>query len=254
MSFDKINFDAFRPSSRTATSSATPSVQTRLNTNLQRLAPQSPQPTPPPSPTTPMPQPQAQEASKTGWGKVSALLNKSSEWAQSKLTGGKTYEEAYTDPSTAFYKFNDISRKLNPTRLIPGVAKKQDENWNKAMQNDTAKNIGAGASRMVIDPLNFLPFGKIGGLIGKGVSKIDDVMKFSKFGDKIMDTARNTPKVANLIEKINPYFRNPEFGKMLQESEGITSKRLNDLYGLIKTTAKNMSPKAQRRIDRKSTR
>ncbi len=248
MGYFNINHDLFKPSSKLKQPSTTPSIQQKLEGNLQRLAP-----TPPPSPTpetmpTPQPQPQVQQAPQTGMGKVFAALNKPSEWIQKLLTKGKTYEESYTNPDTNFYKLNEFTRKANPARLIPGVAKKQDETWQKAMQSDTVKKIGGTANRVVLDPLNAIPFGKIFKFVGKGISKVDDVVKLSKFGDKIMDTARSTPAVYKVIEKFNPYFRNPEFGKMLKETEGVTGKRLNDLYKLIKDTAKNLSPAQQTRI------
>ena len=215
MSYFNIDYSKFKPSSKAALPTTTPSVQDKLQTNLNRLSvPAEPNFTPVQN-YSPVPAPVVKQPPKTGMGKVFDALNKPSEWTQGLLTGGKTYEE-----------------KLGSA----------------GVKNETIKKVYGAVGRFALDPLNFIPFGKIGGLLGKGLSKVDDVMKISKFGDKLMDTARSTPAIYKTIEKVNPYFRNPEFGKLMKETEGITSKRLNDLYKLIKTTATDMSPEAQRRI------
>lgn len=214
MAYFNIDYTKFKPSSKQSVNpTANPTVQTRLETNLNRLQPQ--QPVTPPTTPVAVEQPVVNQVPKTGMGKVFDALNKPSELTQSLLTGGKTYEESL---------------------------------GKMGVKNDVTKKVLGTAGRFVLDPLNFIPFGKIGGLIGKGLSKVDDVVKLSKFGDKLMDTARATPAIYKVAEKFSPYFRNPEFGKIMKESEGITSKRLNNLYDLIKSTAKNMSPEQQRKI------
>lgn len=255
MGYFNIDFSKFTPSSKQATPSATPTVSQKLNTNLEKIIPTTPpmsSPTPMSRvPTTPVTvtQPAVKETPKTGMGKLFNWLNKPSEWTQSLLTGGRTYEEAYGDPNSAFYKVNKAAVDLSPLNIIPGYKAKQEEKWNKAMENETAKKIGGSAWRFIADPLNFIPFGKIGGLIGKGASKVDDVLKLSKMGDKVMDWARETPAIYKTVEKtVNPFFRNPEFGKLMKQTEGVTGKRLNDLYDLIRKTAENLSPAQQKRI------
>lgn len=252
MAYFNIDHTKFKPSSKQgAAPSASPSTQARLEGNLKRLEQPVPSPAPAPS-AIPSTAPLVEQPKRTGMGKVFDLLNKPSEWAQGLLTGGRTYEEALGDESSGFHKTAKAVSKYNPVsllnRLNPVSRMKQDQSWKDITKNDTGKKVVGAAGRFVLDPLNFIPFGKIGGVIGKVGSKIDDVVKLSKFGDKLMDTARATPAIYKVAEKFSPYFRNPEFGKLMKETEGITSKRLNDLYGLIKTTAKNMSPEQQRRI------
>jgi len=245
--FDNIKFNDITVGTPKSTPSATPSFQQKVEINRARLTTTpAPIPQPAPAPTVPL-KPMVQQP-KTGMGKVFAALNKPSEWTQSLLTKGKTYEEALGNENSGYHKFNEFVAKTNLLRIIPSYKKKQDEKWEAAMKNDTAKKIAGSAARFVFDPLNFIPFGKVVKVVGKGISKVDDVVKVSKMADKMMDWARTTPAIYKVAEKFSPFFRNPEFGKLMKDSEGITSNRLNDLYKLIKTTAKNMSPAEQTRI------
>lgn len=83
-----------------------------------------------------------------------------------------------------------------------------------------------------------ISIGKLPG-IKQGVEKVTKT---------IANTARSIEPVAKVIEKVDPYFRNPELGKMVQQAEERTQTRLNDLFTLVQRNTKDLSPAEQARV------
>ena len=94
-----------------------------------------------------------------------------------------------------------------------------------------------------------LPIGKLlnlGGKVAKfipGAEKVAEVL--GKVGGKVDKFAKETPFVYNAIEKFNPYFRNPEMGKMVETAQRSTQFRLNQLFNTLKDVTKKLSPEEQ---------
>lgn len=74
----------------------------------------------------------------------------------------------------------------------------------------------------------------------------------NKLGSKIMgktaNVLRKTEPIAKAIETFNPYFRNPEMGKLVKAAEERTQGRLNKLYQTITRVTKDLKPGEQARI------
>lgn len=104
---------------------------------------------------------------------------------------------------------------------------------NKAAQDFANTTVGFGSPT--------LPVGKIAKF--SGVSKILETL-----GKGTAGFAKGSPILSNVVEKFSPYFRNPEVGKLVQESEGVVSKRLTTLYDLLKGSIKKLSPAEQSRV------
>ena len=72
-------------------------------------------------------------------------------------------------------------------------------------------------------------------LVGKGLSKVVDV-------------ARTIEPVAKVAEKFDPYFRNPELGKLVTAAEDRINTSVNQVYKTISNAAKGLSPAEQARV------
>lgn len=79
-----------------------------------------------------------------------------------------------------------------------------------------------------------------------GVSKVTDIV--NKVSGAVSKVAKKTPALYKPVEVVNPYFRNPAAGKVIQESEDITRGRVNNLYKLLKKQTANLTPAEQARI------
>ena len=94
-----------------------------------------------------------------------------------------------------------------------------------------------------------IPIGKIAGAVGKVTSKVPTAANFvSKTVKGITNLAKETPAIYKTIEGINPYFRNPEAGKIIEKAEDVGRSRVNDLYKIIKQTSQNLTPEQQRAV------
>lgn len=87
-----------------------------------------------------------------------------------------------------------------------------------------------------------LPVGKILSTGSKILSKIPGV---ATIANKASQFAKTTPSIYEKVELISPYFRNPEVGKMIQNMEKGTAKRLSQLYNTLKAGAAKLNPEEQ---------
>lgn len=261
MGYFNIDFNQFKPSKslKTATASAQPkpvsspvpqpTVKPQLvNQPLQNTAPQ-------PEPTQDYNI--IKKGSNSFLSKLGDVLTFPSRTVEKFLTKSQGYEKAYSDESTPFMKINrfGITNPItNPLNLIPSYKKQNEERFNESLKNETAKKIGAAASGLVLDPLNVIPFGKIGSLVGKVGSKIPGIAKVAEVagnvGSKVSQFAKETPFVYKAIEAVNPYFRNPEFGKAVEATTEATRGRLAGLYDSVVNLAKGLSPEDQAQVGR----
>ncbi len=120
------------------------------------------------------------------------------------------------------------------------------------MPSDTGRQTlaktGVGlATDLVADPLNIFTTG-IGekglGLIGKGISKLGQTAPVQK----VLQTARTTPTLYNIIEKFSPYFRNPEVGKMIEATKETQGLKLNQLFRQVDEAAKGLTDAEKVRV------
>lgn len=137
--------------------------------------------------------------------------------------------------------------------ILPAIKNRQgfgtgegDFNFGAELTNDRNSQIAANfltdvstpsiplqkAAKPVVSAAKYLPFMDE---VGKGVTKA-------------VNFAKETPAVYKTIEKINPYFRNPEFGKMLSSSERQASIRVSSLFDEVSKLAKGLSPEEQRLV------
>lgn len=88
------------------------------------------------------------------------------------------------------------------------------------------------------------------GAIAKGLGKIPGVSKLSgkiaQTGQKVVDFARKTEPVAKVVEKFDPFFRNPVLGKMVKEAEDRVASRQSQVFGSIQKSTKGLKPEEQR--------
>lgn len=79
-----------------------------------------------------------------------------------------------------------------------------------------------------------------------GVSKIAELL--TKGASKVANVARKSTPVATAIEKVFPYFRRPEVGKIVQGAEDATSLRTNTLFQKMKELSDGMTPAQQAEV------
>lgn len=182
MAYFNIDFNQFKPSTKGGVkiNPPTPVVQQKqpIPAPTQSVAPPVVRSTPAQQPVrqsfvgqNPTPPP-VQQADKSLGMKVIDALNYPSMKAEQILTGGKGYDQ----------RLNQAGIKNTPGQLD---------------MNDVISNAG----RMVIDPLNFLPVGKIAKGAGALLSKADDAGRIAKAVNTAADFAKETPIVKNLGEK-----------------------------------------------------
>lgn len=85
---------------------------------------------------------------------------------------------------------------------------------------------GAFVTDMIADPLNLIPFGAGGKLLGKGGKVVSKVLKL----DKIVDFAKTQPLIYKAVETVNPFFRLPEFKGLVEAGDDASRFRLTKLY------------------------
>ena len=90
------------------------------------------------------------------------------------------------------------------------------------------------------------------GAVAKGVSKFPGVSKVvGRAGGAIqkgVEFARQTPKIAKVVEKFDPFFRNPVLGKLVREAEERVATRQNEVINVVTKAAKKLKPEEQRII------
>lgn len=190
-------------------------------------------------PPIPVPQPQAQPkvestASKVmnkataGLGWIGEQFAKPSEWTEKNLTGGQGYEK----------KLEDFGIK------------------NTKGQLDT-NDVISTAGRFVLDPFNLIGVGAVNRAVkGLGmatkviptIQKIGKAIKGSSAVGKITKFARETPAIYKVAEKFDPFFRNPEIGRMAEAAKQTADLRTNNLFQEVSQAAKGLTKGKQARI------
>lgn len=97
--------------------------------------------------------------------------------------------------------------------------------------------VGAFATDMIADPLNLIPFGAGGKLLGKGGKVVSKVLKL----DKIADFARTEPIIYKTIETVNPFFRLPKFNELITAGDDASRVRLTGLYDKLVDLTKGLT-------------
>ena len=102
--------------------------------------------------------------------------------------------------------------------------------------------VGKGAYNLGLSlALPSMPIGKIAKVTGLEKAAV-------KVGSKVVDVARKIEPVANAVEKVVPYFKNPEFGKLVQGAEERTQGRLQELYKMVSNAVTGLTPAEQARV------
>lgn len=210
-----IDFSQFRPSSQVDTPKK--SVFKRLQTSLNRLTNPIRVFAPPSTPLMQVRQPSQLPVKPSFKQKVSsffakptvqkftAVLNKPSEVAERLLTGGRGYEAALEDP-----KFRSRAAAFLSIPQL-GTTKKAIE---RSFETEKGRKVSSFVGRMVIDPLNLIPVGKIAGLLGKGSKALRGTAKIGSFIEKAADFTK--PLRANLGKKFIRGFQLPETFNVLK--------------------------------------
>jgi hypothetical protein len=229
MGLFKIDFNQFKPSN----SLVKPIVPTTTQPISSPVPVRQSSPAPAPQPVQQMqsiPQPK-----KSGLQKVFDVLSYPSKLTEKVLTGGKGYEKVLQNPT-----IQKVMAASTPGGLIDplGINKKYYE-------SPTGQKVQSEINRFTLDPLNILPFGKGGELLSKAGEFISKATGLGKVGTKISEFAKTTPLIYKTIEKVNPYFRIPEFGKVVQTAEQTTGTRINQLYRELKGMVTGLKPEDQ---------
>ncbi len=191
MGYFNIDFNQFKPSSRLKAPEIKPVIEKLKETRQPLMTP----PTPQPENLQPLPF-QPKEAKGIG-RTLFDWLAKPSEWTESLLTGGEGYEKKLEDPKIR-KTVSRLSSMTSPLSFQPAEMYKtltgKKTGLEKSLETEGGRAAAGFTGRMVLDPLNFLPYNLIGKLAGKGISKIDDITKISKTFGKISDI-KMIPKV-----------------------------------------------------------
>lgn len=138
--------------------------------------------------------------------------------------------------------------------VIPGIQNRNQfgsENGDVNLGKEVGVNnkygqfgINLGASLM--SPT--LPIGKVAG----AVAKVPGIKQALGVGSNLLSKASNfakeTPLLYNAIEKVNPYFRNPEVGKMVEGASAVTQSRLTKMLDTLKSLNEGLSSAEQKRV------
>ena len=153
----------------------------------------------------------------------------------------KTYGNAYVEGAK-----DGIKNKVSPgTYLTEDVMK---------TKNPIVKaGVGLGVD-LVTDPLNLLGFEgvrqamklpQLGTKIASLGSKVAELPKVQK----AVQFAKETPYLYKPIEAVaNPFFRNPELGKVIDNTREVTLQRVNKLYRQIDEARKGLSTAERMRV------
>lgn len=136
--------------------------------------------------------------------------------------------------------------------IKPGIDKKVTPG--SYLTNDVLKlkegksKFAAGlATDLVADPLNL-----VGGIlpkIGTMVKPSAKVLQNTKVVQKATEFAKKTPALYKPIEAtVKPYFRNPEAGKIIEQTKETITGRTQNLYRQVSEAAKGLTSAKQARI------
>lgn len=207
---------------------ATPSPQPNMVSAPMRTSQPVPQPQPAPAPVARQSIPQ----NKSTFTKITDALNYPAKITEKLVTGGKGYESAYDNPNSFVRKVANNMQPALPILKAVGI---------DPFKNKTVNKIASEGSRFAYDPLNIVPVG-VG---SKVLSKASKVTGLSKAGAKISNFAKSVPALTKAVEVFNPYFRNPEFGKVVQAAERNTGTKISSLYDNIKKLSANLTQEEQ---------
>ncbi len=138
-----------------------------------------------------------------------------------------------------------LQKRLN---LVPQTAKTYEEaGWGKL----------STPMRFIADPLNLL--GGIGKIpkVGKAIPAISKSLKLAEIMptisklepiQKVAKFAKETPAIYKPIEAISPYFRNPEAGRIIEETKRVGELRTNQLFRQVSEAAKGLNSAAKVRV------
>lgn len=281
MGYFNIDYSQFAPSSKKVTPTPKPVIPT-----VPKLQPSTPLMTPKPttvpnmSPApkqvsasmqrSPLPQqPQNMSVNPNPHGQYFSgnALNKVFDVLMTPYYGFSSFLKGTRQKSEELAKNipTDIPRSQRLTNyVVPGVieaAKSGFKNILPGIQNRTQFSTeegdynaaqyfgvkGKGAQEATNFGLSFatpnLPISKITSTAGKIVSKIPGV---TNLVSKVGQFAKTTPAVYKAIETFDPYFRNPEVGKLIKKAESQTINRVSQLFNTLKKSAAKLSPDDQR--------
>lgn len=222
MGYFNIDFSKYAPSNKLKEAPATPSVQERVQANIQKLIPQEQeqgQVQPVQQFTPPQPEPK-----KGITRKVFDWLAKPSEWTEKLLTKGQGYEKVMEDPQKR--ELIAYSSTWNP---IEEIAKRftgreksiSQQGVEEMLSTEKGRGVAGTAGRLALDPLNILPFDKIFKWGGKVLSVAGDVTGASKVLRSTKKFVGEMPAVQALSESLSKKF--------------IKGYKLPEVYNILKT-------------------
>src|SRR5581483_280110 len=143
--------------------------------------------------------------------------------------------------------------------IIPGISKRtqygREEGDYNAGAYITDNPVGQSAVNFTASlGAPALPVGKTMGIAGEVLPKLPGVSKvvqtISKFGNKAIESAKASPKVAGTLEQVPglEYFRNPEAGKILEGAKQTAEARISSLYNQINDIARGLTPQDREQI------
>jgi hypothetical protein len=108
------------------------------------------------------------------------------------------------------------------------------------------------ATDIVADPLNFMAFNEvrkpISAVAGK-VGKVTESISKTKPVQKAIQFAKETPAIYKPIEAVvDPYFRNPEAGKIIEAAKEAIRSRTSQLYRYVDEAQKGLTSAEKARI------
>ena len=137
--------------------------------------------------------------------------------------------------------------------VLPAVRNRQgfgtgegDFNFGAELSNDRNSQVAANFLTDISVPS--LPIGKVLKPVMSAAKALPFADDAGKLVTKAVNFAKETPAVYKAIEKVNPYFRNPEFGKMLSGSERQVAARVSGLFDEISSLAKGLTPEEQKLV------
>lgn len=125
---------------------------------------------------------------------------------------------------------------------------KQDFNLAKeAGVNDPTAQAGVNLVASLTAPN--LALGKIVKSI-PGVSKLTSAVgsKVAPILEGVNKFAKETPQIAKVVEKFNPFFRNPELGNIVKATEEQVAKRQSQVINMVESAAKGLKPEEQKTV------
>lgn len=154
-----------------------------------------------------------------------------------QATGGKPRVTDYIKALGAGVKNipSGIKNNITPSKAMSEYSR--TDPISTAISKFNTNGAGAFATDMVADPLNLIPFGLGGKLLTKGSKFVSKVAKL----DKIVDFAKSNKLIYTAIETVNPYFRVPEFKKLVEAGDEASRIRLTGLYEKIASLSKGLS-------------